>query len=301
MNYYDIMQVVMSGVVTECVYAILAVSCVVIAKSTQVVNFATGETLMLGAYFAMLALMYFNFPYVAAFGLAIIGMAAVGAGFDRLVLRSIASRHRTGPFAHMSLVLATVGLAYMLRGGVRLFSFTEEPHRIPPVFSGPPIIIGHVVLQRQDLVIVLATILIMLLLFAFFQFTLIGRVLRASSQNPRAAALAGVPIERMRRYVWAGGCALGGIAGVLIAGKLPITPDFGSQVVQLAFAAAVIGGFNSLPGCVVGGILLGVVQNLVGYFISSSAIAVAPFVIIMLVLVLLPQGLFGGQAILRKV
>jgi branched-chain amino acid transport system permease protein len=101
--------------------------------------------------------------------------------------------------------------------------------------------------------------------------------------------------------VWGISCALAAVAGILIGGKLPMSVDMGSNVVILAFAAAVIGGFTNLPGAVVGGILLGIVQNLVGIAISSEAISVAPFLVIMLVLILRPQGLFGGRVAVRKV
>jgi branched-chain amino acid transport system permease protein len=140
----------------------------------------------------------------------------------------------------------------------------------------------------------------MLALWAFFSFTLTGKALRATSQNPRAAALVGVPVRAMRMTVWGIACALSAVAGILLAPKLLMTPDMGIIVI-LAFAAAIVGGFSSLPGCIVGGILLGVIQNLVGVLYSSKAISVAPFVVIMLILALRPQGLFGGKVATKKV
>src|SRR5690606_5013910 len=153
--------------------------------------------------------------------------------------------------------------------------------------------LGNVVLQPQDLAIVAISVVLILGLWAFFSLTLTGKALRATSQNPRAAALIGLPVRRMRMTTWGTASALAAVAGILLAPKLVMTPDMGIIVI-LAFAAAVIGGFSSLPGCIVGGIVLGVIQNLVGLFISSQAISVAPFLVIMLILVLRPQGLFGG-------
>jgi branched-chain amino acid transport system permease protein len=155
--------------------------------------------------------------------------------------------------------------------------------------------------QRQDLAIVGIAVLAMLALFLFFQFTFIGKGLRATSENPRAAALIGIPVRRMRMLVWGIACALAAVAGILIGGTLPMSVDEGANIVILAFAAAVIGGFSNLPGAVVGGILLGIAQNLVGIAISSEIISVTPFVVIMLVLILRPQGLFGGRVAVRKV
>lgn len=301
MSAFAIYQSLASGIATGCIYALLAISLVVIYKSTEVVNFAGGETVMTGAYLGMLALVYFGLPYVAAFGFAALGMFAIAGGFEFLVLRRIGSRDRHGPVLLVSLVVATIGLAYMLRGIIRLFNYTEEPRRLAPLFPGPPVTIGPVFLQRQDVIIVAISVLAMAALFAFFRYTLAGKALQAISQNPAAATLIGIPVRRMRTYVWGGACALSAVAGLLIGAKFLVTPDFGSQVILLAFAAAIIGGFTSLPGCVIGGILLGIVQNLVGLFISSSAISVAPFLVIMLVLAFRPQGLFGGASHLRKV
>jgi branched-chain amino acid transport system permease protein len=168
------------------------------------------------------------------------------------------------------------------------------------MFSGPPIFFGDIVLQRQDIAIIAVTTLIMVLLWLFFGYTMLGKALRATSQNARAAALIGIPVKNMRTAVWGLASGIAGVAGVLLAPKLLMTPDMGA-VVMLAFAAAIIGGFSSLPGCVVGGIALGVIQNMVGIFISPQAISVTPFFVIMLVLLIRPQGLFGEAVALKKV
>jgi branched-chain amino acid transport system permease protein len=135
----------------------------------------------------------------------------------------------------------------------------------------------------------------MLALTVFFGWTRIGKALRATSQNPRAAALIGIPVKSMRMIAWGLAASLAGIAGILLSPKLLMTPDMGN-VVMLAFAAAIIGGFSSLVGCVVGGVILGVVQNFIGILFSPQAMSVTPFFVIMLILVLRPQGLFGELA-----
>ncbi len=294
-------QGIASGVITGSVYALLAISIVIVFKSTEVVNFGGGEMLMSGTYLAMMALVAFDMPYVAAFGFVVVGMFVLGISFEAGILRVIAGRGRHGQLTLVALVVATVGLSYILKGVMRLFSYTEQARRLPSLFRGPPVEFGQVLLQRQDLVIVGIAVLVMLLLFAFFQFTFTGKALRAVSQNPRASSLVGIPVKRMRTAVWGGASILAGIAGVLIGAKFPVTPDFGGTVVLLSFAAAIIGGFNSLPGCVLGGVLLGVAQNLVGLYFSSAAIAVTPFVVIMAVLIIRPEGLLSGRSVLRKV
>jgi branched-chain amino acid transport system permease protein len=265
-----------------------------------VINFAGGEIVMIGGYAGMFALLYLGLPYILIFVVAALATFALGALFDRVVLHKVLGRAVPGQSILVAMVIATVGLSYVLKGSVRVVPYTEEVRRLPPFFTGEPIFIGSIVLQRQDVAIVAVAVLVMAAIWAFFSLTLTGKALRATSQNPRAAALVGIPVRRMRMTVWGIASALAAIAGILLAPKLLMTPDMG-VIVILAFAAAIIGGFASLPGCVLGGILLGVIQNLVGLYVGSNAISVAPFVVIMLILALRPQGLLGGRVVAKKV
>jgi len=294
------MQAVASGIVTGCVYALVALSLVIIYKSTDVVNFAGGELVMFGAYVGLMCLVYFEFTYSVMFILAIIIVAIVGALFERIVLTTIIGRRYSVYVDLVPLVVATIGLGYLLKGAVRVVPYTEEVRRLDPLVAGPPAIFHNVILQQQDLAIIAVTALIMIALAAFFNFTITGKALRATSQNPRAAALVGIPVRKMRMAAWALASAIAAVAGILLAPKLLMTPDFGA-VVLLAFAAATIGGFSSEFGCVVGGLILGIVQNFVGLLLSPQAISVTPFFVIMIVLMLRPQGLFGETMALKKV
>ena len=292
-----LLQAAASGIVTGCVYALVALSLVIVYKSTDIVNFAGGELLMLGGYLGLLALVYFELSYPLMIVAVVVAMFVVGALFERITLATVRGRrYARNPEADLvPMVVATIGLGYLLKGAVRVVPYTEEVRRLPPLVTGPPIFIGDVVLQRQDVAIIAATVVVMLALVGFFGFTATGKALRATSQNPRAAALIGIPVRAMRMIAWGLAAGLAGIAGILLSPKLLMTPDMGN-VVMLAFAAAIIGGFSSLAGCVIGGVALGVVQNLVGVLYSPQAMSVTPFVVIMLVLVLRPQGLFGELA-----
>lgn len=289
-----------SGVVTGCAYALVALSFVIINKATGVVNFAGGEMVMVGGYLCMLGMLVFGLPYALAFILVPLAMFVFGSLFDQAVLTKVIGRNAGKEHTLIAAVIATVGLSYALRGTVRLFKYTQEARALPSLVPGPPVMLFGIPLQRQDIAIVVITIVVMMGLWAFFQFTLPGKALRATSQNVRAAALVGIPVRVMRMTVWGIAAGIASIAGMLLAPKLLITPEMGS-ILMMGFAAAIIGGFTNLPGTIVGGILLGVIQNLVGLFVSANAITVTPFLLIMLVLIVRPQGLFGGPVQVKKV
>lgn len=295
-----ILQGVASGFVTGSVYALIALSLVIIFKSTEVINFAGGEIVMIGAYIAMFFLIFVGLPYLVVIPLTAILAFVVGATFDRGILNRVLGQYRPGQDIMVAMVIATVGLSFGLKGFVRLFKVSDDVRTLPPIFSTDPVFLGDVVLSQQDLAIFGISVAVMLLLFTYFQFTKTGKALRATSENPRAATLVGIPVRRMRTVIWGISAALSAVAGVLVAPKLLVSPDMGTIII-LAFAAAIIGGFTNVLGVIVGGVLLGVIENLVGLFIASEAIAVAPFVVIILVLVLRPQGLFGGASAIKKV
>lgn len=294
------LQALLSGMVTGFVYALIALSVVIIYKSTDVINFAGGEIVMVGGYIGLVGVLLYQLPYIAIFAIGAALAFAAGAFFDRVVLTKVLGRAQPGQSIIVAMVIATVGLSYILKGTVRVFPIADDVRRLPPMFAGEPIFLGNIILQRQDIAIVLVCSVVMAALWAFFSFTMTGKALRATSQNPRAAALIGIPVRSMRMAVWGIASVLSTVAGILLASKLIMTPDMG-VIVIMAFAAATIGGFTSLPGCIVGGIILGVIQNLVGLYLPSRATSVAPFLVIMLILTLRPQGIFGGPVLTKKV
>jgi branched-chain amino acid transport system permease protein len=296
--WQGLIQAVASGVVTGCVYALIAVSIVVIYKSSEVVNFAVGETVMAGAYLGLFFLSAADLAYALVFFLVAILMFLLGAVFERTAVITIVTRNQgqSRDAALIPVVIATFGLSYMIKGLVRVSPYADDVYRLPAVWRGPPFFFGPVILARQDIVIVAITIVVILGFWYFFSFTFIGKALQATSQNPRAAVLVGVPIGRMRMIVWAIGAAVAGLAGVLLGSKLLITAEMGG-IIMFAIAAAVIGGFSNLPGAVAGGVTVGIFQNVLGFTVGSGVLAVAPFLIIMIVLVIRPQGLFSGSAV----
>jgi len=298
--FASLAQIVASGIVTGCVYSLIALSIVIVYKSSEAVNFAAGEFVMVGAYIALFFVVSYSLPYYLVVPLVIVGAFLLGAAFERLAIVPIIKRTVGRESPLIPIVIATFGLSLMLKGVVRAIPYTEEVRSLPAILKGVPIFIGPVVVLRTDLAIIMLAILAILGFWLFFNFTLLGKALRASSQNPRTAALSGIPVGTMRMIVWAIAGAMAGISGVLVGPKLLLTPDMGG-VIMIALAAAVIGGFSNLPGSIIGGFIVGVLQNLIGFFFGSETIVVAPFIIIMCVLVLRPQGLFGGSVHVKKV
>jgi len=160
--------------------------------------------------------------------------------------------------------------------------------------------IGQASVTTLDLVILATAVVVMAAFFWMFKYTKVGRAMRAVGMNPKAAQLVGVDLTRIHMIVWGLSGAISAVAALLISPKVLMTADMGS-IVTLGFAAAIVGGFTSLPGAVVGGFLIGIIENLVGLFVTSRAIVLAPFLAIMLVLVIRPQGLFGGRVEIKKV
>lgn len=294
-----LLQAVLSGAVTGAVYALIALSLVIVYKSTDVINFAGGDVLMASCYIALVLLVGYGAPYWLAALLAVGGGFLIGAGFDRLVLERIARRSR-GQDVMIAMVIATIGLSYVLKGIVRALPYADDVRILPAQLRGPPLLIGNALLLRQDMLILAAAVLAVVMLYLFFRFTRLGRGLRATAEDPRAAALIGIPVVRMRMMIWGLASAIAALAGLLVAPKILMTPDMGIIVI-LAMAASVLGGFTNVPGVIAGGFLLGILENLVGLFVSTQAIAVTPFVVIMAVLILRPEGLFGGVTRMKKV
>ncbi|TCT07370.1 branched-chain amino acid ABC transporter permease [Paralcaligenes ureilyticus] len=289
-------QGILSGLVTGSVYALLAVAVVIIFKATDVPNFAAGEIFMLGGYAALFMIVALHWSYLLVIPLTLIVVSAVCAFFQRVVMERVVMNKGVG----VQLVIATLGLAYVLKGLVRQTGLGDVPRSLPPLVSTDTVMIGQAILTRLDVMIFVVAIVVMLLLFFMFNYTRIGKAMRAVGMNPKAAQIVGVNLQTMRMAVWGLAGLISAVSAILITPKILMTPDIG-HIVILAFAAAIVGGISSVPGAIVGGFIIGIAENLVGLFISTNAIVVAPFLAIMIVLVLRPQGILGGSLQVKKV
>lgn len=289
-------QGLLSGLVTGSVYALLALAIVAVFKTTDVPNFAQGEMFMIGGYAALSLLLLAKLPYAAVIPLTLVALAFGAACFQRFVMERVTGSRGVG----VQLVIATLGLAYLLKGLVRLTGLGDTPRSLPSLVSNDVVMIGDAALTRLDLVIFAVALVTMLLIYLMFTHTRIGKAMRAVGMNPRGAQIVGIRLSNIRMLVWAMSGLISAVAALLITPKVLVTPDI-AHVAILAYAAAIVGGFTSLPGAVLGGLIIGVVENLVGLFISTNAIVVAPFLAILVTLVVRPQGILGGKVQVKKV
>lgn len=274
-------------------YALIALGLVLIFRAQDMVQFGHGEVFMVGAFTAFTVYAVVGWPFPVAFLISVVVATILGLIVERWLIRPIAA------MPHMTLVMVTVGLSFFLKGAARL-EWGKDIYTFPAVFESGPIFIGDVVIMPQQLVLVGFTLLVSVLLYFMFKFTALGKQMRATSQNMTGAQLSGINIGKVFSSTWAMSAAMGGAAGALSAPVLSLLfPDIGTFILLKGFAAAVLGGFGSIVGAVVGGFAVGVIEKFVGFYIATALEHISAFVIIMLVLIFWPKGLFGTKDVNR--
>lgn len=283
---------VASGLATGSVYAILALAIVLIYRSTSIVNFAQGEMAMFGTFIAWSFLTRMDFW--PAFVLALLVSAFIGAALERIVLRPV----EEAPV--LNAVIVTLGL-FLVFNSLALWEWggIPKPFPSPGIFEGAPLSLGPATVSRLKVGIFCTAALLMLLMYVFFNYTKVGLAMRATAQNRTAARLVGVNTGGMLTLAWALSAAIGGAAGMLIAPIIFLSPTMMFSTLIFAFTGAVLGGLDSAPGAIVGGLLVGVIQNLAGTYIASDIDITIAFAVIVAVLLVRPTGLFGQQQLRR--
>jgi branched-chain amino acid transport system permease protein len=283
---------VVSGLATGCVYALIALGFVLIFKATDVVNFAQGEFVMVSGFMSYTLLIGFGVPYGLVLVATIVLSGFMGVVLERVVVRPIMD----API--FSIVIATIGASIVLRSSAGIvYGYDVLP--LPTIFSKDPVRVGVLQFTPMDVGVIGSSLAIMVALYLFFKLTKTGMAMRATAQSQTAARLMGVSVKRIFSLTWAISAGIGGVAGVLIAPIIYLDPNLGFIGVK-AFAGAILGGFGSIPGAIVGGMLLGVIENLSGYFFNAGIKQVSTYILLILVLVVRPSGFFGAAPI-RKV
>ena len=288
------LQQIISGGAVGIVYALVALGFVMVHKSTQVFNFAQGELMMLGAFCAYTFIVLFGLPFWIGGILAIASVALFGAVLDRLLLRRMVG---SKPF---TIFMLKVGIGFCIRSIVLLVPmWGTDTYSLPSPLQGEVFSFHGLIISADHAVILLTAAVISAALFLFFQFTRLGLAMRAISQNPLAASYLGVRVDSLFSIVWALSAAAAALAGVMLAPISFVHADMG-QIGLKAIPAAVLGGFDSLPGAIVGGLIIGIVESLAGFYCPEGVKDVAAYVVLLVVLAVKPRGLFG-QADVKKV
>lgn len=286
---------VVTGITTGAFYALVALGIVIVYKSTEVVNLAHGELFMVGGMLAYTFHVMAGFPYIASLLLAVSGAFIVGILTERIAYRPVL-RHGLA-----SVLVATIGVSFMLKGiGRYVWGGKGDYLSFPPLVSPEPIQVGNIMIMSQQLVVLLAAMAVMAGLALFFKRTRAGKWMQATASNPKAAMLCGLRIDRIYMYTFAVSAAVAGAAGVLMAPLTLLYPDVGFVLFIKGMAAAVLGGLTSIPGAVLGGLILGLAEQLAAGYLHSSIQDVVAFLVIMFALVLLPTGLLGARGV-RKI
>jgi branched-chain amino acid transport system permease protein len=285
-------QLVVSGLAQGVVYALVALSMTMVYRATTVVNFGHGDLVMGGAFVVYVLVVYARLPYVIGGLLALALLFGLGVGIHQGLMRRIMS----GP--HLAIAMMALAVGYALRGGARML-WGREVLPFPRIFPDRVWMLGDVVVTSDNLIVAGTVLGLMTALFVLFNATRTGRLLRAVFQSQRGAALVGLNVVAVHRLMWGAGAALAALCGVLLAPITLLYPDMGVWVLVRGFAAMTLGGFGTLHGAVLGGLLLGVVELVLGAYVSTAFIDISAYVVVIVVLLLRPDGLFGRQLVVR--
>jgi len=288
---HQLLQQIFSGLAAGSIYASLALALVMIYRATDLINFAQGEMAMFSTYIAW-TLVNAGLPFLAAFLLTLLVSFAGGVAIERIVIRPVA---RAPVLATVVVTIALLLIFNALAGWIYTYTVQDFPSPFPdrPVLGA--------LITTRDLGVIAVTLTMLILLFVFFRFTSTGLAMRAAAQNRESARLCGIPVGRMLAIGWGLAAAIGATAGIMVAPILFLDPNMMGGVLLYAFTGALLGGITSPVGAVIGGLIVGVTENLVGtYLIPSQLKLTVALGLITLVLVFKPNGLFG-TAIVRRV
>jgi branched-chain amino acid transport system permease protein len=288
----QLLQLLIAGTAQGCIYGLIALGFVLIYKATETVSFAQGDLMMLGAFAGLASMTFLGFPFWLSVIASIAAMAAFGLLAERVVIRPILGQPA------FAIVMLTIGIGYVLRGLITMVPVIgTETHVLQVPYKDQIWKLGGLVLNVEQMVVIAVTALLCAALYLLFNRTRLGVAMQASSQNQLAAYYMGIPVRRLNGLVWALASAVAAIAGLLLAPITFVHANMGFIGLK-AFPAAVVGGFGSLPGAIVGGLIIGIVESLAGFYLPEGFKDIAAYVVVLVMLMVMPNGLFGEK--LRK-
>ncbi len=287
----EVLQYIANGLMVGGVYALIALGIVLVYKSTSVFNFAIGQMMMFGAFFFWMCTEQFGLPIWVSLLLGLVGTVIVGLLIERFTLRPLIGQ----PL--LSAVLVTLALVYFLNG-VAMGIWGAYPQALPEFLPGAPVSVGGVVFAHDMLWSFFLAMAIFVLLLLFYQRTRVGLAMRATAESHQVAQARGINVRTIFSLSWALCGLIAAVGGMLIAYRLGVS-QFLSLVGLKAFPAVMFGGLDSIAGALIGGLTVGVLENLAGGLIAPWMMEITPYIILLLVLIFRPEGLFGLKRIER--
>lgn len=282
-------QLVISGLATGSIYALAAMGFTLLWQASGTINFAQGEFVMLPAFIVLAGMEWFGLPLYASFGLALlISGLLLGLAFKRMLVDPMI-RHGVLP-----LIIATIALGIFLTEGVKTF-YSAEAQPFPDLLPEGLFRVSGVVISFHDIGVMAVALVLIIALQLFLSRTMTGRAMQATAQNPETARVLGVNIERMILYTFIINAVLVTVAAMLVTPVYLAKFDNGASLGLIAFIAAIVGGFNQMRGALLGGLLIGVINNLTVAYLSAAYRDAIPLILLIVVILFKPEGLLGRR------
>jgi branched-chain amino acid transport system permease protein len=288
MDWSTNLQMVVAGLAMGSIYALVALGFVLIFNAVNVVNFAQGEFAMVPAFVAVWLMSYLNLSFAMTCVITVVFMGIFGIVFERIAYYPL--RHRS----FLPVIISTIGVGIFLKNGAQLI-FGAEPLSMPRPTSPEALNVFGVFVDPQYIVIILCTLALLGFQYFFFEKTMLGKKMLATAQDKQMARLLGIRVATMIAITFVYSSILGAAAGILVGPIFFVTKDMGAMIGVKAFCSSIVGGFGSIPGAILGGLFLGVIEVFAAYYISSAYRDAFAFIILILVLLLRPQGIFGEK------
>jgi branched-chain amino acid transport system permease protein len=288
MDWSTNLQMVAAGLAMGSIYALVALGFVLIFNAVNVVNFAQGEFAMVPAFIAVWLMNSLNIPFALTCVITVVFMGVFGIVFQRIAYYPLRNR------SFLPVVISTIGVGIFLKNGAQLI-FGAEPLSMPRPTSAEAVNMLGVLVDPQYIVIIICTLVLLGFQYFFFEKTLLGKKMLATAQDKEMARLLGIRVSTMIAITFVYSSILGAAAGILVGPIFFVTKDMGAMIGLKAFCSAIVGGFGSVPGAILGGIFLGVIEVFASYYISTAYRDAFAFMILILVLLLRPQGFFGEK------
>ncbi len=280
-------QQVINGLAMGCIYALVALGFVLIYKATEIINFAQGDLMMIGAFLAFTCVNFLHLPFLLALLITLILMGFLGRTIERFVLRPLVGEPA------FALVMATIAIGILLRSlGGMIWGY--DTYKFSAGITDVPVRIGSWAVSSVNLWIMVITLILIIGLYLFFNRTRAGISMEAASQNQLAAYLMGIGVKKVFSNIWGISAIVAAVAGIFLTPIQFLNYNMGFIGLK-AFPAAVLGGFGSIPGAILGGIIIGVSESLAGVYLPAGFKEVFAWVVLILVLMIRPEGLFGIQ------